>query len=80
MQLKVISSKKFNKQALKLQDKSPDAPTHRQMGEDEEVPSADSLTLEDVDPETWEAWEKENAQPDEGGTAPESGLAPIAGH
>ncbi len=60
MQLKVISSGTFNKKALKLKDKSPDAPTHRQMGEDEELPSVDSLTLEDLDHETWEAWEKEN--------------------
>ena len=49
MQLMVISSKMFDRQALRLQDKSPDAPTHRQMGEDEEVPSAASLILEEVD-------------------------------
>ena len=56
-QLKVISSETFNRKALKLQDKSPDAPSHRQMGEDEELPSVDSLNLENLDPETWEAWE-----------------------
>ena len=55
VQLKVISSKTFNKKALKLKDKSPDAPTHRQMGEDEELPSVDSLNLENFDLETWEA-------------------------
>lgn len=77
MQLKVISSKKFNKEAVRLLDKSPDAPTHRQMGEDEDVPSADSLILEDVDLETWEAWGKENAQPYGRDVAPESDQASI---
>ena len=62
MQLKVISSETFNKKALRLKDKSPDAPTHRQMGEDEELPSMDSLNLEDVDAVTWESWEKEDLQ------------------
>ena len=60
MQLKVISSATFNKKALRLTDKSPDAPTHRQMGEDGELPSVHSLSLEDVGAETWEDWEKEN--------------------
>ncbi|MCJ1391511.1 hypothetical protein MMC18_004375 [Xylographa bjoerkii] len=73
LQLKVISSKKFNKEALKLLDKSPDAPTHRQMGEDEEALSADDLILEDVDAEAWTAWEKGNGQPDEGDAVPETG-------
>lgn len=62
MQLKVISSETFNKKALKLKDKSPDAPTHRQMGMDEELPSVESLNLENLDPETWEAWEEANLQ------------------
>ena len=62
MQLKVISSETFNKKALRLKDKSPDAPTHRQMGEDEELLSMDSLSLEDVDPETWEDWENKTLQ------------------
>lgn len=53
IQLKVISSKTFDKKALKLQERSPDVPIHRQMGEDEKIPSADSLTLEDMDPEAW---------------------------
>lgn len=76
MQLKVISSKKFNKEALRLQDKSPDAPAHRQMGEDKEVPSPDSLDLGDVDSETWDAWNKEMAQPEEEITAVDSSPAP----
>ena len=62
MQLKVISSEMFNTKALRLKDKSPDAPAHRQMGEEEELPSVDSLNLEDIDQETWEAWDKENLQ------------------
>ncbi|KAK0510771.1 hypothetical protein JMJ35_007203 [Cladonia borealis] len=78
MQLKVISSETFNKTALRLKDKSPDAPTHRQMGEDEELPSMDSLNLEDVDPETWEGLERENLQSGEG-TDSGSGSAPSAG-
>ena len=68
MQLKVISSETFNKKALRLKEKSPDAPTPRQMGEEEELPSMDSLSLEDVDPETWEGWERETLQTG-GGTA-----------
>ena len=79
MQLKVISSESFNKRALKLKDKSPDAPTHRQMGEDEELPSMDSLDLEDVDPKTWEVWESEDLQSG-GGTASGSVSAPSAGN
>ena len=43
MQLKVIPFKMFDRQTLRLQDKSPHASIHRQMGEDEEVPSATSL-------------------------------------
>ena len=62
LQLKVISSGTFNKKVLKLKDKSPDAPTDRQMGEDDELPSVDSLNLENLDSETWEAWEKGNLQ------------------
>ena len=62
MQLKVISSKAFDRKALRLKDKSPDAPTHRQMGEDDELPSVDSLSIENVDTETWEVWEKEYLQ------------------
>ena len=62
MQLNVISSELFNKQALKLKDKSPDAPTHRQMGEDEDLPSANSLYLETVDTSIWEDWVKESLQ------------------
>ena len=79
MQLKVISSETFNKRALRLKDKSPDAPTHRQMGEDEELPSMDSLNLEDVDPETWEGWEREHLQSGED-TASGSGSVPLAGN
>lgn len=79
MQLKVISSKTFNKKALRLKDESPDAPTHRQMGENEELPSMDNLSIEDVDPETWEGWERENLQSG-GGTASERGPAPLAGN
>ena len=75
MQLKVISSETFNKKALKLKDKSPNAPTHRQMGEDEELPSMDNLNLEDVDPKTWEIWESEDIQSG-GGTASGSVSAP----
>ena len=59
MQLKVISSPMFNRKALKLKDKSPDTPAGRQMGEDDELPSGESLELEDVDDQTWETWEKE---------------------
>lgn len=77
MQLKVISSETFNKKALRLKEKSPDAPTHRQMGEDEELPSMDSLNLEDVDPGTWEGWERENVQIG-GGNASGSGSASSA--
>lgn len=62
MQLKVISSETFNKKALTLKDKSPDAPAHRQMGEDEELPSVDSLNLENLDPKTWEVWAEGNLQ------------------
>ena len=71
MQLKVISK------ALKLKDKSPDAPTHRQMGGDEELPSMDSLNLEDVDTETWEGWEREYLQSG-GSIASGNGSAPLA--
>ena len=49
LQLKVISSEAFHKNALRLKDKSPAAPTHRQMGEEEELPSVDTLYLETVD-------------------------------
>ena len=62
MQLKVISSEVFNKKALRLKEKSPDTPTNRQMGEDENLPSVDSLYLETVDPIIWEDWEKESLQ------------------
>ena len=77
MQLKVISSEKFHKKALRLKDQSPDAPNHRQMGEDEEWPSMDSLNLEDVDPETWEGWEREDLQSG-WSTGSGSGSAPLA--
>ena len=59
MQLKVISSQVFNKKALRLKDRSPDTPTYRQMGEDDELPSVEDLELEDVDDETLGIWEKE---------------------
>ena len=62
MQLKVISSEAFNKKALRLKDKSPDAPIQRQMGEDDDLPSMNSLSLETVDTEIWEDWETENIQ------------------
>ena len=77
MQLKVISSETFHKKALRLEDKSPDAPNHRQMGEDEELPSMDSLNLEDADPETWEGWEREDLQSG-WSTGSGSGSAPLA--
>ena len=62
MQLRVISSETFNRTALRLKDKSPDAPTYRQMGEDEELPFMDSLNLEEIDPETWESWDQYEAK------------------
>ena len=64
MQLKVISSQKFKKEAISLQDKSPNIPSHRQMGEDGELPLPDSLALEDIDAESWETWQKEGKLPD----------------
>ena len=51
LQLKVISSKMFDKKMLKLEGKSPKAPAHRQMGENEKIPSVASLVLEDMDDE-----------------------------
>lgn len=62
MQLKIISSEIFNKKALELKDKSPAAPSQRQMGEDEGLPSVESLILEDGYPESWEAWENQTPQ------------------
>ena len=58
LQLKVVSSKAFDRKALRLQDSSPDVPIHRQMGEDEKLPSVTSLTLENMDPEAWLAIEE----------------------
>ena len=58
LQLKVISSKIFDKGQLILKDKSPGIPAHRQMGEDDELPSIDSLSLEDLDEQFWTDWEK----------------------
>ena len=67
MQLKVIASERFNRRAFILKDKSPDTPAYRQMGEDDELPSVESLELEDVDDQTWEAWEKEDEAFDSAG-------------
>lgn len=65
MQLKLISSKTFDRQALRLQDKSPDVSIHRQMGEDDGVPSAASLVLEDVDYKIFLAGEIQEASKNE---------------
>lgn len=66
MQLKIISSKLLDRQALRLQEKSPDAPVHRQMGEGDEAPSMDSLFLADIDYESFLGGEMKEAQKNEG--------------